>query len=271
MAHLISRLRGADRLGGCALALLSLLCAQAARSQSDPSLIGGSLAATSDYIYRGVSQSDGQGALQADLHLSLAGGTFAGVWASTRDRSLEPLTPAELQVYLGQRLALGSAWSVTLSGRSDYFVGGNPDHSVDYQEISAALTWLDRCTLSLTVIPNAVRYSYVQYQYEGYPVDYSREYRSAAFVADTSSQWLLREGLLGGGLYLTAAAGYYYSSRPDHEPPPALGYLYGNAGLALERRSWRIDLGYFAAQSRAAQLVPYPVARRLAGTVSWQF
>jgi Bacterial protein of unknown function (Gcw_chp) len=277
VTHLISARRGARPvpLGACSLALLSLLWAQAARSQSDPSLIGGSLAATSDYIYRGVSQSDGQGALQADLHLGLASGTFAGVWASTRDRSLEPLTPAEAQVYLGQRFALGGAWTVTLSGRSDYFVGGGADHSVNYQEISVALTWLDRCTLSLTAIPNAIRYSYVQYQYQyqyrEYLVAYYQEYRSAAFVADGSSQWLLREGVLGGGLYLTAAAGYYYSSRPDHESPSALGYLYGNAGFALERRRWRIDLGYFAAQSGAAQLVPYPVARRLAGTVSWQF
>jgi hypothetical protein len=273
VTHLISGLGGTrpGRLGACSLALLSLLWAQAACSQSEPSLIGGSLAATSDYIYRGVSQSDGQGALQADLHVGLASGTFAGVWASTRDRSLEPLTPAEIQVYLGQRFALGGAWTVTVSGRSDYFVGGDPDHASDYQEISVALTWLDRCTLSLTAIPNAIRYSYVQFEYQGYPMDYYQQYRSAAFVADGSSQWLLREGVLGGGLYLTAAAGYYYSSRPDHQPPSALGYLYGNAGLALERRRWRIDIGYFAAQDRAAQLVPYPVARRLAATVSWQF
>jgi hypothetical protein len=273
VTYLFCRLEEARSVppGACSLVLVALLWAPAARSQSDPGLIGGSLAATSDYIYRGVSQSDGQGALQADLHLGLDSGTFAGVWASTRDRSLEPLTPAEVQVYLGQRFALGGAWTATLSARSDYFVGGDPDHSNDYQEISAAFTWLDRCTLSLTAIPNAIRYSYVQSQYQGYPVEYYQQYRSAAFVADGSSQWLLREGLLGGGLYLTAAAGYYFSSRPDHQPLTALGYLYGNAGLALEWRRWRIDLGYFAAQSRAAQLIPYPVARRVAGTVSWQF
>ena len=45
----------------------------------------------------------------------------------------------------------------------------------------------------------------------------------------------------------------------------------GEAGLALERRRWRLDLGYFAAQSRAGELFPYPVARRFAGTLSWQF
>ncbi|MGO9804005.1 MAG: TorF family putative porin [Steroidobacteraceae bacterium] len=258
-------------LGGCALALLAVAWPQPGLCQSDPGAIGGALAATTDYIYRGVSQSDGQGALQADLHASSAGGTFAGVWASTRDRNLEPQTPAELQIYLGQRFSLGSEWTASLSGRADYFVGAPTPHSDDYQEISAALTWLDRCTVSVTVLPNDVRYSYIQYAYEGYPVAYYQAYRSAAVVTDGSGQWLLREAVLGGGLYLTAAAGYYYSSRPDHEPPPPLGYLYGNLGLAYERQRWRLDVGYFAAQSRAAQLFPYPVANRLAGTLSWQF
>jgi uncharacterized protein (TIGR02001 family) len=253
----------------CALALS---WPHAAHCQSEPGPIGGSLAATSDYIYRGVSQSDGHGALQADLHASSPGGFYGGVWASTRDSSLEPNSDGEVQLYLGQRFNLGGAWSATVSGRADYFVGGIRDHSDDYQEISAAFTWLDRYTLSLTAIPNAVRYTTVVVQYGGVQYQYYEVYRSPAFVADAATQWLLREGVIGGaGLYLTAAAGYYYASRSDHHAAPAIDYVYGNAGLALEWRSWRIDVGYFAAQRQAAELFPYPVAKRLAGTVSWQF
>jgi len=268
----LRRLRGpAGRTGTCALALLALAASPAAQAQG--ALVGGSVTVTSDYIYRGVSESDGQGALQADLHAATTAGTFAGVWVSTRDRSLEPHTPAELQLYVGQRFSLGSDWTASLSGRANYFVGAPTTHSDDYQELSAALTWLDRYSVSVAVLPNAVRYSHFQYQYgpDGYAVDYYQPYRSTALMIDASGQWLLREGLLGGGLYLTAAAGYYYSSQPGHAPPPALGYLYGNVGVALEGRRWRIDVGYFAAQGRAAQLFPYPVARRLAATVSWLF
>jgi len=254
------RVAGPEGLWVCALALL---VPPPAGAQGDTGPVGGNLAATSDYLYRGVSQSDGHGALQGDLHASSSGGTFAGVWASTRDSDLAPGTDAEVQLYLGQHIGLGSAWSVTLSGRAAYYVGGSPRHSDDYQEIAAAFTWLDRYTLSLAVIPNAVRYSpYPSYYYV---------YRSAALVADGAGQWLLRGGLFGGNLYLTAAAGYYYSSRPDHGPPPALGYLYGNAGLALEWRRWRVDVGYFATQERAEELFPYPLANRLAGTLTWQF
>jgi hypothetical protein len=253
---------------GCAL---TLLVPHPAHGQSEPGLIGGALAVTSDYIYRGVSQSDGQGALQADLHASSSSGTFAGVWGSTRDSSLEPGTDGEVQVYLGQRFSIGSLWSATISGRSDYFVGGAAHHSDDYQEISAALTWLDRYTVSLTAVPNAVRYSSAVEQYRGHLRQYYEGYRSPAFVADAAGQWLLRQGFLGGGLYLTAAAGYYYASRSGRQGSAAVDYVYGNAGCALEWQRWRLDIGYFAAQRQAGELFPYPVANRVAGTVSWQF
>lgn len=254
----------------CACAA-AVLWPHAGRCQDQPSPIGGSLAATTDYIYRGVSQSDGHGSLQADLHASSSGGTFGGIWASTRDRDLAPGTPGELQVYLGQRFGLGGDWSATVSGRADYFVGGPSRHADDYQEISAAFTWLDRYTVSIGAIPNATRYVPAVCQLNGRQYPCYEVYRSAAFVADAAGQWLLRQGLFGGGLYLTAAAGYYRAGAAGHDQAPAVDYVYGNAGLALAWRRWRIDVGYFAAQRQAGELFPYPVANRLAGTLSWQF
>ena len=257
------------RLGGLGACALGLVWPHPGWCQSAPPVsFGGTLAVTSDYIYRGVSQSDGQGAVQADLHAGTPGGTFLGVWASTRDQDLEPGTPGEVQLYVGQRFTLGGAWSAMLAGRADYYVGGSPYHSADYQEISGAVIWADRCTFSVGVIPSAVRYT----AYEA-PGDAGQYYyhvsRSAAFFGDASGQWLLSERLLGGPLYATAAAGYYYSSSVY--AAPGVGYVYGNAGLALQWQRWRLDVGYFASQSRAAELFPYPVANRLAGTVSWQF
>jgi len=100
---------------------------------------GGNLVLTSDYIYRGVSSSNNEGAFQADLHVA-SGGTFLGVWGSTRDSNLEPYANYELDVYLGHRFDLGNAWSTTLSGRAHYFVGGKQEGSDDYQEIGVAVT-----------------------------------------------------------------------------------------------------------------------------------
>ncbi|MGC1728413.1 MAG: TorF family putative porin [Steroidobacteraceae bacterium] len=251
----------------CALALLALAGApERAPCQEDSSAVGGNLALTSDYIYHGVSESDGRGALQADLHASTAGGLFAGLWASTRDRNLEPGAAGEVQLYVGQRVALDADWTATLSGRADHLLGGSQQAADDYQEIAAAFSWLDLWTFSLTAIPSAARYG--TYQPPGQETYvYHRVGRSAAFVADSSAQWLIT-----GALYATAGVGYYYASARDAEGLNACGYAYGNAGLAYEWHRWRIDVGYFVVQPAANQLFPYPLANhRLAGTLSWQF
>ncbi len=215
---------------------------------------GGNLAATTDYIYRGVSESDGA-ALQADLHGETRGGTFAGVWASTRDRSLEPGSRYDFDIYFGHRFELDSTWSASLAARSHYFAdGGEP--SDDYQELSGAVSWLDRWTVSLSAVPNAVRYWY-----------YRRTTRSPAWIADTSGQWLI-----GRGLFLTAAAGYYRSTGTGPGALAATGYAYGNTGVAYVHRGWRLDVGYFLAETQAQELFPYPIANRhVAGTLSWHF
>ncbi|HYL02178.1 MAG TPA: TorF family putative porin [Steroidobacteraceae bacterium] len=242
---------------------LALGWAGPGRCQSGAPVIGGNLAVTSDYIYRGVSESDGHGALQADLHAATSTGTFAGVWASTRDRDLVPGSAGELQLYLGQRFALGSAWSATLSARDDSFVGNASSGADDYQELDLTFAWLDRWTVSLGAIPNAARYL----TYEAYgSAEYYRLGRSPAYVADSAVQWLLARAL-----YATGGVGYYYASSRGPRPREAIGYAYGNAGLAWQLERWRLDVGYFATQRRAARLFPYPVANHLAATWSWQF
>ena len=119
---------------------------------------GGNLVLTSDYIYRGVSSSNNDPAFQADLHVVSGDGSFLGVWGSTRDSTIEPYANYELDIYLGHRFDLGTAWSTTLSGRAHYLLGGDPGTSDDYQEIGVAVSYLDLWTLSVTAIPGAVRY-----------------------------------------------------------------------------------------------------------------
>jgi len=234
-----------------------LAAPRAAAAAFDPELsFGGNVAATTDYIYRGVSESNGHAALQGDLHAETRGETFAGVWASTRDRSLEPGSRYDLDLYLGHRIELSSAWSASVSARSHYFESTAGEPSDDYQELSGALSWLDRWTVSLSAIPNSVRYWY-----------YRRTTRTLAWIGDTSGQWLIARGL-----FLTAGAGYYRATGTGPRALAATGYGYGNVGAAYVRRGWRLDVGYFLAETQAQELFPYPIAnRQLAGTLSWHF
>ena len=217
--------------------------------------MGGSLAVTSDYIYRGVSESGGDPAAQADLHARTTDGTYFGVWSSTRDSNLDPYADVDVELYLGHRFDLNNDWGVTVEGRAHYYVGGSQETNDDYQQLSARLTYLDRWTLSVTAIPNATRYWYEQ-----------RLSRSPAWAVDTSGQWLLF-----GGVFLTGSAGYYYSTGTGSGMEAAVGYAYGSVGLAFEYRHWRVDVGCFATQDKARELFPYPMASRFAGTLAWRF
>jgi uncharacterized protein (TIGR02001 family) len=217
---------------------------------------GGTLALTSDYIYRGVSASNGHGAAQADLHID-EDGTYLGVWGSTRDNQLYPYTDEETAVYLGHRFELGGLWSTSLSARAHYYVSGSQGGAADYEELAAALTWSDRWTLSVSALPNAPHY---WFEY--------RLGRGRAWVVESSGQWLLRPE----GLFMTGGAGYYYASGTGPGIALGSGYAYGDVGLAFEHRRWRLDVGYFVAQLEATRVTPYPVPHdRLAATLAWRF
>lgn len=229
--------------------------------------IGGSLAVTTDYIYRGYSETNNKPAAQVDLHVGTLAGTFVGVWASTLDAKYRPYADLDLEEYVGQRFLLSSAWNTSITATNYSYVGGHQYYSSDFQQITGSISYLDRWTLSVSAIPNMLRYWIVRTpQY----TEYYRTGRYPAYDIETSGQWLL-----GRGFFVTGGIGYYLFTGTDSTtfPQPTMGYTYGNVGLAYEWRSWRVDLGYFHTQKAAAQrLFPYPIAGdRVAGTVSWSF
>ena len=159
---------------------------------------------------------------------------------------------------IGQRFDLNSEWNTSVTVTNYSYQGGHQFYSSDYQQLSASVAYLDRWSLMVSAIPNAVRY-WGDYQYGRYP----------AYDAETSGQWLLY-----GGLFATAGAGYYLftGTNAGVNVHSSLGYAYGNVGLAYEWHSWRAEVGYFLTQKRGQVLFPYPVANdRFAGTLSWRF
>ncbi|MGH8227828.1 MAG: TorF family putative porin [Steroidobacteraceae bacterium] len=72
--------------------------------------VGGSLALTQDDVYRGVSETCGHPAVQADLHIRDRGtaylAAFAGVWGSAGLSGYPCGRARELDIYAGYSLAL---------------------------------------------------------------------------------------------------------------------------------------------------------------------
>jgi uncharacterized protein (TIGR02001 family) len=215
--------------------------------------VDGDISYTSDYVLRGISETGGRSAGQIDVRASTRDGTFLGVFASTLGHTWQRSWGTfgwdyELETYLGHRFDLSPTWSATLTGVGYWYLKGNVPMSDDYQEISVATSYLDLWTVTVAIIPNAVRF-YGDHRLGRYP----------AYVADTSVQLPLI-----GRLFLTAGAGYYTSDEA--------GYSYGNAGLGFEFKSLRVEAGYYVAQDHAWLLFPYGRAgSRFAGTVSWHF
>jgi uncharacterized protein (TIGR02001 family) len=243
----------------CTWAVLALVPAQHARAVS----FGGNAAVTTDYIYRGYSETNNEGAAQLDLHLSTQTGTFLGVWTSTLNDKYAPFADFDVEEYVGQRFALSSAWNTSITATNYSYLGGHQYYSSDYQQVSAAVGYLDRWTFSVSVMPNMLRFLGT----------YRRLGRYPAYDVETSGQWLV-----GRGFFVTGGVGYYlFGGGTDGTTmatrQPALGYAYGNIGLAYEWRNLRLDVGYFLTQNAAAQkLFPYPIANdRVAGTLSWRF
>ena len=65
--------------------------------------VSGSMALTSDYFFRGESQTMGSSALQGGVDYN-NGGFYAGVWASTVDLGMD--TEMEYDFYSGYAVAL---------------------------------------------------------------------------------------------------------------------------------------------------------------------
>ena len=215
---------------------------------------GGDLTAASDYIFRGISQNDGRAAAQFDLHVAGDGGYFAGIWGTTLD-SRRPRADYEAQVYAGRRFVLSSAWSASLSAVDYSYLHRGNSVSGDYQEMAVSVAYLDSVTFSFAASPNAVRY------WRGYRLG-----RYAAYDTDVAGQWQIV-----GNLFVTGGAGYYYLAGPAPRSGTP-GYAYGNAGIALEWRAWRADVGYFFADSQAERLFPYAASNnRVAATLNWRF
>lgn len=116
--------------GACIAALVVIGAAGAARSQE----VAGNVALTSDYVFRGVTQTQENPAISAGVDATF-GSFYAGGWASNVDFGDD--TDAEVDLYGGWRSEL-SGWAVDLGGVA-YLYAGQPDGAdYDYVELKAA-------------------------------------------------------------------------------------------------------------------------------------
>lgn len=206
-----------------ALATFALV-AQAGTASAQTVAVSTNVGVTSDYVYRGFSQTDEGPALQAGVDLNIGDNVYVGTWASNVD--FGDGTDAEIDVYGGTRWeAVGFNFDVGVVG---YFYAPGANSSYDYVEFKAAAS---RAVGPVTA---------------GAAVYYSPDF----FGVDDSAAYVEANAAITpiANLTLSAAVGKQFLDVSDDYVTWNAGGVYAFAGtpLALDLRYHDTDVSHVA-------------------------
>src|SRR3990167_415732 len=102
-------------------------------------------ALATDYMFRGVSQTDGEASLQLGADLAFDNGIYVGVWGSNVDFGAGG-PDIELDTYIGWNVDLSDRWNLDLMLNRYNYIGEQDGYgSIDYNELIGILaldeTW----------------------------------------------------------------------------------------------------------------------------------
>jgi uncharacterized protein (TIGR02001 family) len=131
------------------LALLGMVGAAgvAMAEETSPHTLTGNVSLTSDYIFRGISQTGGDPAIQGGLDYAHSSGFYVGTWASNvgwiEDYQGYDSGNIEIDLYGGFRSGIGETGLSYDLGIIGYFYPGNENGvtQADTTEIYAAMGW----------------------------------------------------------------------------------------------------------------------------------
>lgn len=207
---------------------------------------------TSEYFVRGISRSNGDPALQADLRGDARSGLMLGL--SVSSVQIAPMQPRNVEAsgFAGYSFNPFGRWqaSVALS-HYDYLQNQSGAAHYDYNEISLDLAPRPWLALNARYSPNTPRYvSYL-----------SSLVRTANHSLEANLTWPLRDrlALLGG----VGRAGF---SGPDGDT-----YTYWSAGGRYDLESWTGSVTFIDTSRAARTLYATASPGRWAATVMRRF
>lgn len=197
------------------------------------------LAYTTDYVHRGLTQSSGEGAIQAGAGLRFSPGVYANVWGSTIDT--DRLGPDfgdgsgyELDILLGLSRPLSAHWRWDVNVGRYLYLEDRRNLDYHYTEYAAAIAFRERLRLSLAWSPKVTDHT-------RRPVPQALS--GPRMVYELSGEWPLTRwiGLAGGGGY------------NDSREVSDLSYWYWSAGVNLRWRRYALGLRHYSTDSDARE------------------
>lgn len=198
------------------IALLSLLPMAAQAQEEDESGFNWNAAATSEYMFRGISQTDDHPAIQAGAGYSWSNGLYIGAWASNVDFGDD--TDAEVDTFIGWNGDLSDSVNLDVQlVRYNYL--GEPDGTdYAYNELIGKLSFAENYSVTL-----------------GYTNDFLNSDTDSIYTA-VGGSWEV-----GKGINLTAGLGY---TTVDNAVSSEDGYLDYSIGVNRDFGPVNIGLGY---------------------------
>ena len=130
--------------GAIILALPMGAMAQDEDEASGPWEFSGEVTLTSDYVWRGVTQTDENPALQAAFDIGHESGFYAGVWGSNVDfDNPDDGIDIEIDIYAGWSFDINDTVNLDLSVTRYLYPGSNDDYDIDYNEYTARVTFVE--------------------------------------------------------------------------------------------------------------------------------
>ena len=208
--------------------------------------VSGYLTVTSDYVWRGVTQSDGDPAAQLGVDLNNGAGWYGGVWGAAVDINNGPTRQRDVQVnyYAGYSAAVSVDWTVDAHVVVYTYPGADSDVDYDYNEYSVGANYADRVWIEFS------------YSDDIYNTGFKTRNLEIYFEHPLANSWVL-----GGG------AGYY-----DVSDFVSSGYGYWELGVGRPLGVFDVDLRYHDT-NRWVPVVSAPerADSRLALSIRWSF
>jgi uncharacterized protein (TIGR02001 family) len=208
-------------------ALLSVpfaVCAQESEEASSPFSFNATV--TTDYVFRGVSQTDNGPAFQAEASYSAPFGLYATVWGSNVDFGEKGGPNFEVDYNIGWSKDLSDSWNLDLGVNRYTYTSASSDYGdIDYNEYLAKVTWTGPVTLSGLL---------------GYADDYSNSGAEQTYTALEASYDIGESGFSIG-----ASAGYTTIKADGNDWPRREDYYDGSISVSKAFGPATATVGYY--------------------------
>lgn len=208
------------------LALLAMMPLAAQAQEEDDSGFNWNAAATSEYMFRGISQTDDHPAIQAGAGYSWSNGLYVGAWASNVDFGEE--TDAEVDTFIGWNGDVTESVNLDIQLVRYNYVGEPAGADYAYNELIGKATFAENYTATL-----------------GYTNDFLNT-DTDSFYGAVGGSWEV-----GYDINLTAGLGY---TTVDSDLAPENGYMDYSIGVNRDFGPVNIALGYVGTDSNGETL-----------------